>query len=208
MPWILLLTLLCLPILLVQSRHVAARLGLLVFGLGLEGYVAFLLCEGGRIEEDLRTDCRYALDTTSGLHRIPIEALSQRSMKGVLRGGDGMPSRSDLEAFRWKFQDPVLATWFEPRQHQEADPGDTLLFYAQWSGAATLEYTVGESNARLLAGRTLVVTHDASAEHMLRDHALASIRIEAWALGLWGGLWMAVQGFREWRRRHRPPAGA
>jgi hypothetical protein len=207
MPWIILLTLLVLPFLLAQSRHAAARIGLLAFWLGLGVYVALLLREARRIEDDLRTQQRHVLENTVGVHRVEIAGMSQGSMKGVLRGGDGVLSRPDLETFRWKFRDAVPATWFEPRQHEETEPGDTLLFHAQWAGPTSLEYRVDEANARVLAQRTLIVSHDSSAEHMLRDHALSPIHVGAWALGLWGGLWMVVQGVQEWTRRRRAAPG-
>jgi hypothetical protein len=209
MPWLILLALLIVPFILAsQSRHPVGRIGLLLFWLALEVYVGFLVREGLRIQKDLETPHSYALAGTPGAQRIEIAALSQGSMKGVLRGGNGVLPRAELEKFHWKFRDAVLATWFEAPQHEELDPGDTFLFRAQWSGPTTLEYEVDAAAARVLAGRQLLVSHDRSAEHMLRDHALTPINVGAWALGLWGGLWMVVQGVQECTRRRAPKPGS
>jgi len=206
MGWLIILAVLIVPFLLnACSRHPAARLGLLMFWLACAGGLGYLLLQAAKIRSDLETMHIYLLPNTVGVHHVEIAALSQGSIKAVLKGGAGPLSRPQLERFRWAFPERIRTTWFEPRQYDETGPGEIFLFHALLGDPDFLEYQVDEAGAELLSGRTLVVTHDLSAKHMLRDHALLSAEIAAWILGLWGGLWMIVQAVQEWRRRHPAP---
>jgi hypothetical protein len=199
MGWLIGLLILVAPFVLLRfSRHIAARLALMVVWLSCGGGGAWFLSEARRAGKDLETAHTYPLASAPGTHRIALTPLSQGSMKGVLRGGAGSLERSELAKAGWSFTDPrIPATWFEASEHDPAGPGETLLFYTAWTGSdvppAVLEYRVDESRQTWFQGRVLAIGHDATARHMLRDHAMAFLNFFGVALLLWGGVWLIVQ---------------
>lgn len=199
MEWLVALLILVVPFLLIRySRHLAARLGLLVFWLACGAGGAWFLAEARKVEKDLETVYTYPLASTPGTHRVPLAPLSQGSMKGVLRGGAQPAGRPELEKAGWSFTDPkIRVTWFEAREHDPAEPDETLLFYVDWWGSGTppaiLEYRVDESRQSWFQGRTVRIGHDGSAKHLLRDHALVFLNLFGGVLLIWGGLWLLVQ---------------
>lgn len=194
------------------SRLVSARLALVVFWVGCLCGGTWFLVEARKAEKDLEAIQIYALPHTPGTHRISIIPPSQKSMKAVLRGGSVVPA-IDLKKLDWRFRQPfVSATWFEPKEHDGPEAGETLLFYVDYWGTAdgplTLEYQVEPGTAALLHQRSLAVGHDGSARHMIRGHLLPVLTIFEWGLISWGALWMIVQVVLEIRRRRVPPGGA
>jgi hypothetical protein len=127
-------------------------------------------------------------------------------MKAVLVGGLTPLPLSDLKTPNWRFTDKFeTATWYSTREYDGPGNGETLLFYVDdWGapdGPLHLEYDVAEDGRGLLRDRSLAVTHDASAKHLLRDHAQSFVQAFGWALLFWGVLWMTLQVGMERRRR-------
>jgi len=207
-PWLVLLAVLSSPILLVSiyGRSKVARIGLsLVWILcGLGG--AWFLVQARDAEKDLETLHEYRLPLDPGFQRIDLRTLSQGSMEGVLRGAGEKPSRADLEKLRWAFPAGVSVSWYEFSAREDWSPGDLPLFQIHWGvplqqSPLALEYHVGQEVPDFLRSRVLVVTHDASARHLIRDHLLPVLHLFGWGLLGWGGLWLAVQAVREISRR-------
>lgn len=195
MAWFIAAAALLLPfILLKYSRHPAGRVGLLLVWLACLAGGAFSYTCARKIDRDLETVHTYHLSASPGTHLVVIAPLSQRSMKGVLTGG--AIALDPLKKPKWRFTDKfVPVTWFAAREHDPAEADQTLLFYVEWGGPdgpLTLEYQVDEEAGELLRGKSLIVTHDSSAKHMLRDHARVVLDLLAWVLCLWGGLWLVV----------------
>jgi hypothetical protein len=206
MGWLVVLGVLMLPFILARfSCHLVVRLALLLFWLGCLGVAAWFFSAARQIEKDLETVHSYPLSDVPGTHLVTITPLSQRSMKGVLIGGAGEPPPDELKTLNWRFTDKfVPATWFESDRYDLPAPGRTPLFHVAWGGPdgpLHLEYQVGEGNRGLPRDRALMITHDPSAKHMLRDHGRAVLELCAWSLLVWGALWMTVQLAMEVHRR-------
>lgn len=208
MQWLAALAIFLLPfVFLIYQRHLAGRLLLFLFWALCGTFGAWFLSRVPRIEADLNAVQAYALPHTPGSHAITIARPSQRSMKGVLRGGAGLPPPEDLGKLGWCFAEPgVWVTWLAPRTHDGPDAGDSVLFYVEYGspeGPLTLQYRINEAQAALLSGRTLVVGHDSGARKMLRT-ARSVYNLFGWGLVGWGGLWMIVQAalwVGRWRAR-------
>jgi hypothetical protein len=197
MAWLVVLAVLVAPFLLTAHRQrLAGRLTLTLFWISCVASGIWFLAQARRVEADIRSVHLYPLPETPGNHSLRVVRPSQGSMKGTLRGGAAL-RRGDLEKLRWSFAEAVtLSSWFDPREHDEPEPGETLLFYVDEShskDALTLQYRIEEPDTALLKGRTLVVGHDAGARHILRDHAQIFLDLFGWALLAWGVLWMIVQ---------------
>jgi len=211
MVWLVAAVVLILPFVLLRfQRHPAGRMGLGLFWLGCLGAGAWFLYHAREAKRDLDSVRTYALPDSPGTHQITVVSPSQKSMKAVLRGGQGVLSPADLKKFDWRFPErSVSAEWFESKEHDEPDPGETLLYYVGYHGTAggtlTLEYQVVAETAPMLGGRSLVVGHDGSARHMIRGHLLPLLYLFGWGLMAWGVLWMSVQlGVALKARRLRP----
>ena len=212
MGWLVALAILVLPFVLVRfDRQRAVRIALALFWSACACGGAWFLIQAHKAETDLETVRTYALPDVPGTHRVTITPPSQKSMKAELRGGDGVLSPEALKKLDWRFLERfVPATWFDPKQHDQPDAGSTLLFYVDWGtqdGPLTLEYKVEPETAALLHGRSLVVGHDGSARHMIRDHLLPALKILGWGLIVWGGLWTIVQVVRESMRAKKNASG-
>jgi hypothetical protein len=205
MVWPVALGVLMAPVcLLYFSRHLLARLCLLLLsvGCGIAG-VAFFK-QARAVEEDMRRADIYELPSSTGVHKIELARLSQVSMEAVLHGGSEKPNQTDLEKFKWSLSGNSPGNrWFHFETRDDVDPLDTPLFQVDWGGPKlplTLEYQVEESDASILHGRSIWVRHDRGALHMLRNHLLPILNLFGWSLALWGGLWILIQGIVETRR--------
>lgn len=204
MPALVLLVVLILPVVFAcLYRKVWARLGLALVWLPCGGFAVFCFHEASGLRRDLDRVDRYELATSTGDHTVSIPRFSQGSMLGVITGGEGRPSKDELERLKWSFPDKVWAQWFD-LPHEELGEGEIALFTsscAQELDPVLLSYRIVDADKALLKSRVLLVRHDSSARHMLRDHGLSFIELFAWASSIWGAIWLAAQIICEWRRR-------
>jgi hypothetical protein len=206
MPSLIVLALLTLPVVFsILYRRPWARVGLALVWLACGGVAVFFFRGVADLQRDLDTVHRYDLPSSTGDHSVPIRRLSQGSMLGVLTVGEGRPSRAELERLKWTFPPGVAVEWFDVR-HEDVAADEAPLFQVAWSSSqdpVTLTYHVDDSSEAVLKSRVLVVRHDSSARHMLRDHGVEWVRLLAWAAAGWAGLWLLVQMVAE-RLRRRP----
>jgi hypothetical protein len=207
MSWLLLASFFILPFVFTSLyRRSWARWGLAAFWLTCAVGAVFSFLEAAKVDKDLATVHRYELPSSAGEHTIPVRRLSQGSMLGVLEGGEGRLSRPNLDRLKWSFPSGVYATWFEVEQSEEVVPSETPLFRVECPMGADpvgLTYRVEAADAGLLKSRVLIVRHDQSARHLLRDHWLLALSVLTWGAGLWAALWLGVQVVAE-RKRRRP----
>lgn len=208
MSWVAALALFISPMVCVAlyQRTIVARIGLsLVWILsGLGG--AWFLHQTREVERDLQTLHEYPLPLGKGDHQIDLVRLSQGSMEGVLRGAGRKPSRADLEKVHWRLPEDVPTAWYDFNAREDQGSEDIPLFQTHWAipqhyRSIPLQYRIGDEEPDFLRSRKLLVTHDASARHMLRDHLLPFLYLIGWALLGWSVLWLIIQGVRERRRR-------